>query len=100
LPVKARQWVSIVLSSEVVRTLEAVTNPGNRSAFIERSIRRELPGIPLKEAEAVEQENLGNSQNLRDEHSETTQQLRNVGKRKAPADLLGLIPSESPILQT
>ena len=45
-------------------------------------------------------ENIGNIQELPDEPPEITRQPRNVGKqRKTPANLLELIPSESPIQQ-
>ena len=44
--------------------------------------------------------NVGNTQNLPAEPAEVIQQLKNVGKRKTPADLLELIPSASPIRQT
>jgi len=44
-------------------------------------------------------ENVGNRQSPQDGPPETAQQIRNVGKRKTPADLLELIPSESPIPQ-
>jgi hypothetical protein len=47
-----------------------------------------------RDAIRVETENVGN-----DLPSEIDQQPRNVGRRKTPADLLELIPSESPIQQ-
>jgi CRP-like cAMP-binding protein len=36
-----RELISVTLNAEVVRALEAVTTPGNRSSFVERAIRRE-----------------------------------------------------------
>jgi hypothetical protein len=45
---------------------------------------------------AVAAKNVGNERDL---PSEMDQQRRNVGKRKTPIHLLGLIPSESPIQQ-
>jgi|SRR3984893_9459837 hypothetical protein len=47
----------------------------------------------------VEAENVGNRQGPQDELPEITQQPGNVGKRKTPADLLEVIPGESPIQQ-
>ena len=37
-----RQLITITLDAEAAHALEAITTPGNRSAFVERAIRREL----------------------------------------------------------
>jgi hypothetical protein len=54
---------------------------------------------PADWRDRAEVENLGNRQNSQDEPPEIAQQPGNVGKRKTPADLLELIPGESPIQQ-
>ena len=58
----------------------------------------QIEAAPKSVAE-LDLKNVGNTQNLPAEPAEITQRLRNVGKRKTPADLLELIPSESAIPQ-